>query len=65
MMESLNLPVGAIVEYGDRLMRHVGGGRFVPHVPDPRDALRAETPLAKRFDTRGDGPLVGGFSCSS
>lgn len=65
MMDNFNLPVGAIVEYGDHLMRHVGGGRFVPYTPKPVDALRDGVPLAKRFDTRGDGPLSGGLPCSS
>lgn len=59
-MADEKLPVGAVVEHNGRLIRHVGGGRFEPHTPAPRDALPGEDLLAKRFDTSCDGPILGG-----
>lgn len=59
-MKGIDLPVGALVERDGVLLRHVGGGRFVPHVPDPRDALPDEAQMVKRFDTSSDGPILGG-----
>jgi hypothetical protein len=62
-MDGSELPVGALVNYGGRVMRHIGGGRFVPHEPGPQDTPPGGEPLAKRFLGNDEGPLVGGETC--